>query len=331
MSIDNLNIVSFFDKTRHDNGISKLKIVFNELIKNNIEKALNLINDENLHFASLFLLKSDIKKFNLFSKLNLRNRIALETVNDILTKKISDIEYLSDEYIRKTHLTLKWILETGFIDDGIDNKYDKVLDTVAALLTMAYKDKTILPILVNMIFERYKKRLLIHDLIWAFFESRNPETLTLIAKYLRSSKLEEFELACKLLNFVPGIDIDNKENKEEQYKLFTNWFEENYLFFYFTGESFQQTSHPKPYIVVLEAKYICESVSVDTGKILKTLSKEDEELLNRFRELEYENKILLSDFSYKIYGQNKHFWKKWLNYPITDQIKIAKNGIGGEL
>lgn len=328
MHRDTLSAINLLDKIRINNGIDNLKVFFHELVKSNTEEAINLVNHENLHFASLFVLKPEMEVLNLFHSLNVRNKISIGITSEILTseKNISISKYFSSHYIQAVYSVLKWMVETGFIDDGLSNEYDEVLDICAILLTKVYRDKTTLPIIGDTIFKRYKKGLLIHDLVWAFFECRDPHSLIIIADHLQSKELKEVQLARKLLNFVPGIAIKNNALNIDEYLSFLNWIGKNNLFLAFTGESFQQSSNPVPYIVVLEAKYLCAAVSVDTGKILKTLTEEECKLLEQFKKLDDNSKILLSNFSFIMHQKNIYTWHTWIHYPMAEQIKIAKLG-----
>lgn len=327
MYIYDLNTINFLDKRMDDSEVDSIRSFFYQLAKANEKEALNLVNDENLHFTSLFVLKPEIEELKLFQKLNMRNRIALRITNEILSKKsISDVEYLSFDYIQAVHSVLKWMLETGCINDGLNDQYDEVLDITAIFLTKVYRDKTVLPIIAEMIFRRYKYGLLIHDLAWAFFESRDPKSLSIIAERLQSKELKDIELAQKLLSFVPGIGIGNNIDIKEQHLYFLDWFGKNNLFLRFTGESFQQISSPVIYIVVLEAKYLCEPVSIDTGKILRSLSGKEFKLIDEFKRLDKNTQILLSEFSVILHHNNIYKWRDWLEYPIEEQIKFARIG-----
>lgn len=327
--MNNLSAITSLDNIRIENGIDNLRSFFYQQIRNDIKEAIKLINDENLHFASLFVLKPEIEKLDILNKLNTRNRIALGITNEILTKQnnVATGEYLSSDYIQAVCSVLKWMIGTGAADDGLNNQYDEVMDITAILLTKVYKDKTMLPTMTDMIFKRYKEGLLIHDLVWAFFEARDPYSLINIAEQLQSSDLKEVELARKLLGFIPGIDMKNDIDKKEQYLSFLDWIGKNNLFLCFTGESFQQTSNPVLYEIVLEAKYLCAAISVDTGKILKSVTEEDFKLLDNFKKLDKDTKLLLANFSFMLHQKDIHSWNTWLHYPIAEQIKIARGGL----
>lgn len=325
--VDSLNIL---DEIRIKDGLDGLKRYFNRLSQTKPEEAVNLLNKENLRFTSLFVLQPEIEKSNLFQNLNSRNKIALEITEEILTrqKNFAVIEYISSEYSQIAYSVLKWMFETGFADDGLNNQFDEVLDITAILLTKIYREASILPVIVDLIFKRYKNKLYIHDLVWAFFEIRNPNTLILIANHLLSTEIKNIQLASNLLHFIPTIKDNKNTDKYKQYSSFVDWLDENCSFLYFTGQSLQQTNKPIPYAIILEAKYLCKSVSVDTGKILKPLTDKELKLLEQFKQLDEKTKILLSSFSSKMYHKSKAKWNSWIQSSLTEQIKIAKAGMG---
>ncbi|MFT8313695.1 MAG: hypothetical protein ABF633_05495 [Clostridium sp.] len=322
----NADSISFLDKVRSDKGIDDLKDFFDQLTKKDMREATNFINDKNLQFPTLFVLRDDIEKNNLVNSLTEKNKITLLIVKEILTDKKDNLasEHLSFDYVQMIHLVLKWILETGSKSDGMNDDYDRVLDITSILLTKMYKDKTMLNIIANMIFERYKKGLLVHDLVWAFFQVGDPQTLMILGERLLSSVEADVKIATRLLNFIP--EIGTNISKERKYTTFLNWMKENSTFLEYTGESFQQTTNPRPYKVVLEGKYLCKNICCETGKALSIPSREENQLLNEFRKLDHDTKILLSNFSLRIHHKNIYLWDVWLHYSLENQIKIAKIG-----
>jgi hypothetical protein len=207
--------------------------------------------------------------------------------------------------------------------------YEDYSEIASILLTRGYKDKTILPIIVDLIFSKNRRGLFNHDLIWIFFEAREPFSLMLVANYLGSKDTEDLKLAHKLLDFVPCIGMPRGNDFKIQYMAFVYWLQENYPFLYFTGESFQRTSKPMPYRVILDAKYLCKEVSLHTGEVLIPLSENDKLLASNFNNLYEDNKLLLSKFSVRIHEENIHLWNSWINRPVAKQISIAKARIGG--
>lgn len=330
--MNSLRAINSLDKIRVRDGTSDLEVFFHGLANEDREEALNLVNAENLHFTSLFVLKDELKSSDLLNDLTLRNKLALEITDEVSKdeKKGSVMKYISSDYTQIVYSTLKWIFETGSKDDGLSDDFDEVLDSAAILLTKMYRDETILPIMVDMIFDRNRRNFFTHDLVWAFFESKDPSSLIMIANRLLSNEAEDTELASTLLSFVPGIDKNsNNVSKEKKYAYFLNWMDENNSFLYFTGQSLQQVNSPITYVIVLEAKYLCRFVSVDTGKPIKPLTEKEGRILNEFRKLDQNTKIFLSTFSNRMHNRDLNFWNMWIDYPIEKQIEMAKDMAGG--
>ena len=65
MYIYNLNTINLLDERMDDSGVDSIRSFFYQLAKANEKEALNLINDENLHFTSLFVLKHEIEELKL--------------------------------------------------------------------------------------------------------------------------------------------------------------------------------------------------------------------------------------------------------------------------
>ncbi|WP_446898467.1 hypothetical protein ACSVC9_00635 [Clostridium sp. LBM24168] len=318
--------LSFLDNVRNSKGPDDLRDFFTQLSRQNPDKADTFINDKKLQFSTLFILKDEIEKVDLLRNLNQRNKAALLIVKKILLDKGKNTlkESLSFSHIHVIHSALKWILKSGFSSDGMNDEYDRVLDITCAILTKIYKDNTLLPIMADMIFERYRKGFLIHDLTWAFFQSASPESLIIIGERLLSQEKKDVEIACKLLNFIPGMNDDTSSAKK--YTNFLNWMKENSAFLKYTGESFQQTPNPTPYRVVLEGKYLCKNICCDTGKAFCSPSNEEHKLLEEFKKLDGSTKVLLSNFSLKIHNRNIYLWDLWRHSSLEDQIKIARMG-----
>ncbi|MGH4117329.1 hypothetical protein [Clostridium sp.] len=168
-------------------------------------------------------------------------------------------QFLKDLYLHSNYRghypVLKGVFERCSWQNELSDEYDELLDASAALLIKIHKDNSILPSIVDTIFFRNRESLFTHDLIWAFFEARDPYSLMLIANYLHSDDERDIKLACKLLDFVPSIDMTTSRDSKDKYMAFFYWLIENYRFLYFTGESFQRTSNPIPYKIDSDAKY----------------------------------------------------------------------------
>ena len=234
----NFKTMSYLDRIRFIKGNDFVKAGFRELCEGNRDLAVSLINDKRLLFVSLFTLLPEIEEFDLYEYLNSRNNTAIK-----MCKKILKEDILLTENNEEITNALKWIFTTGANDDGLNCEFDRILDGVAALLTITYNDKTILPIIADVIFKRNRRGAFIHDLVWAFFRAENKDALRSIAGFLRSANKADVELVCKLLNIEPV-----------KYASYLSWFNENSPNMVFTGECFNLNSNPQRIIVDSEVK-----------------------------------------------------------------------------
>jgi hypothetical protein len=325
----NPNVKSDLDNTRLDKGIDGLKSCWRKLVRSDIRKAIELINDEKLCFCSLYALMPEIRRYGMIPLLSGRNRKAVEISNGIALKNRASIERLTNNRNNSTFHVLKWMLETGCADDGLDNRYDEIMELSAVLLTKCYKDSSLLQLIIDMTFNRYRKGFLIHHLVWAFFEARTPKSMNFIANYILSSEPKDYELACKLLNFIPYIEARDSSDRISQYYNTIQWIEENHPFLHYTGESLHQTSKPQPYTISREGKYLCKPVMTDEKRLSDSLGEDEKNLLADFKELGTKTRILLSDCSYQLYRRSFNSWNIWIHYPVDEQIKTAKLMMGG--
>ncbi len=319
------------DTIRYEQGATGLKAFFSELSKKDYKEAISLVNEENLYFGSLYILKPEIEALNLSDYLSLRNKISISVIDEVLSgnKSMPPVKCSSSDYIQTACSVLKWILISGSIDDGLEDDYDKVLDASSALLVKVYGDRTVLKVMSDLIFERNRRGNFYNELVWAFFESRYPNGVILIAAHLLSRQPEDVRLAQKLLGFIPGIDTKRTAGYERQHSIVLSWLEKNYPYLYFTGESFQQSISPKPYRVILDAKYLCKAVSIDTGRTLEPLTEYEHKLLKEFNELGTDIKKMLSNYSHMMHSNDIHRWNAWVHRPFAEQVEIAGLWMGG--
>jgi hypothetical protein len=237
---------AFLDDFRFRNGIPHMKKTFHEIANTDVEKAVRLVNDANIRFPSLFILQPEIIKRDLGSRLNSRNMFSLDFSNQILNGALSS-PYKPD---KEHYPHLKWIFETGYDTEDVNDQYDEIMDKVAILLAKVYKDKSCLKKIERLIFSRYRKGYYIYDLVWAFFECCSPGDLLLIANRLRSPHPRDVELARQLLNFVPCVgNANGDESRMMQYRCAAKWLQHNRKYLYYTGESNQQKSNPSRFAV----------------------------------------------------------------------------------
>jgi len=317
--------LSILDRIRLKDGTDKFKYDFREMGQQQREKAIELINEEGLLHATLFVLIPEIDFLNLYGSLNSRNHMALQLIAKILMDKKmeSKVGAILAENSQEVVSTLRWMLNTGAIDDGLNDKFDKVLDCTAALLIRQHNDKSVLQVIAKIIFKRNRNGHFIHDLVWTFFKAHEPNSLNFIADYIQSPKQKDAELACMLLNLNMSAD------KQKQYDSYIAWLSENDSFLYFTDQNFQSTSHPDPCGVHLEGKYLNKSISLQNGKMLEPLSENEQICSNGFNESDQRVKIILSKYSKKLHDHDLNLWSKWLQFPTSKQLIVANNGLGG--
>ena len=315
----------YLDKIRIDHGIDKCKAVFLEVYKKDRWRAIALLNDPNLTFPCLFILLRKIEAYQLESSLSFRNITVLKIIDQIQKKQKyqNGKDYLS---VNKgvVYPIFRWILETGYTEDGLDNEYDEIMDVTVSVLINSYKDKSILPVVVDMIFKRNKKEHYIHDMVWALLQSHTPDALKLIAERICSSDQQDIDLACHLLNFGTSNSSYNTEDREKQYQTYIQWLNENDPFLYFTGESFQFSSNPTLCKVDLERKYLNNGSTSYSEQPVVPKDENEKKCLKAFKMLSDEEKTILSEYSYIIHHENSAEWKRWMSTSLSDQIKIAK-------
>lgn len=325
---NNRNALSILDRIRIKHGNQKLREAFGKLAGTYKERAVILINDNRILFYTLYVLLPEINAYNLYSSLNSRNKIALK----ISTKALKDenirtnLNNLPDYDNRRLYSTLKWMLQTGCEEDGSDDEFDEVLDKTFAILVRKYEDKTIIPILANMIFKRNRQDRYIHDLVWAFFEIKDPFILEHAADFLRSPDDKDLELASRLLN----IESITMAKNMDRYEAYLAWFKENRFFLHFTGENYQLTSTPTFYRVDLDAKYLSKRSFYHNRKRIIRYTESEKRHLKDFNELEYEDRVALAEISHKIHNQNPRVWGDWIKSSVNEQKFIAKLVLGGD-
>lgn len=247
----------------------------------------------------------------------------------ISLKDTAFVEYMVRNHNTAVHEALKGIFHRGCSEESLGSKHDEIMELAAALLVVYYKDNAILPEVVDLIFRHNRKGLLVHNLVWVFFEARNPGSLLLPANYLLSSDIKDYEFGCRLLGFIPCVEKNRSANSSKMHYEVCQWIQENSPFLYRTDECLHLTAFPIPYALSLEAKYLSRPVSPNDGTPFRNYSDDEEILLNSFRALDPATRLSLAGFSYFLYRRNMYQWKDWINYPIEEQLRTMKLAMGG--
>jgi len=239
----------------HRAGKKSLTDFFRLVAETNPQQAVTLINDEHVSFPVLYILKPVIEEYGLTSSLNWRNAEAFDFINSF-SYMDHDRDYSEDlenisvyDYKKLEPSTYKWMVETGIPEDGLDERFDEILDKAVIILLREINDTSVSKVVTNLIFRRNRRDSYFHDLVWALFESTREGCLKDIAVYLCSPYRKNVELARKLLNIVPFEKVGSRSGALEEYVFCAEWLDKNKDRLIYTGESFQQSPDPHPFKV----------------------------------------------------------------------------------
>lgn len=315
---------NYLDRIRHTRGIDNCKDYFRKFIQNRRANTVRMLNDTRLHFASLFVLRPEIYEFGLQEELSERNKTALK-----LCEVIADEKKNSDNFNDKipmnseqVHRVLLWMFRTGAVDDGLSDEFDRIMDVAASVLIKTHHEESVLPSVAKLIFHRNRVGNYNHDLIWAFFQTRNIKSLRYIAEYLRSSDKNDVQLARELLN----LPEEASSNGAQEYGKCLVWLRENEPYLYFTGEGLQFSNRPAMVSVDEKAKYLCKKIDARRHRPVVPYSEHELHCLKNFNEIAEDEKATLADYSHALYKRNPRSWNQWIHYPVEKQISIAKYG-----
>ncbi|MEN6315718.1 MAG: hypothetical protein ABFD25_15900 [Clostridiaceae bacterium] len=321
---------SLLDNIRLSNGPEGLKNFYHDLLRRDSKKAFELVNDNNLHFDTLFLLRSELSKTAASDKLNPLYREALRIAEMLVAGEKSHAGRSIRSGRDEIGPVLRWMVKTGcperYCGAELEN-YEQLMEISAALLTKSFRDTSALPEIAEMIFERNRDGRLIHDLVWAFFEARNPESLLLIAERLVSPYFADAALAKRLLCFIPGLD-DESTAGPILYNRVLNWLGENRPFMSYTGENLHLCNLPRHYAVSLSAKYLRHPVSIDRDIPLPALNEFERCLAMQFDKLPEHQQQCLADFSHTLHKTNIRQWNAFLQLSADQQANLALSQTG---
>ncbi len=323
-----MNNLSYLDNLRLNQGADRLKNEFADLAAKRRAVALRHINNDKLQFPTLYILMPEITAFDLYDQMIQRNNIAIR----ICANKSRDfalafrLERMLPRGSENNRSVYKWMFDTGLYweaEPGMREGFDAAIDAAVALLIAVHKDTSILPAVCDLVFRRYRSELLIHDLAWGFFQSYDPVSLLLIAKYLLSDDAKNIELACRLLHLTMPETGGSANCGQRLYEQYLAWFNENNPYLCFTEEHFQQTSEPNPLRLDHEAKYLAKHIAPKDGQPLEPVTPDETTCLIRFRKASPQDQELLSSYSAKLHRRNKGLWQEWIGSGISDQVETA--------
>lgn len=210
---------------------------FNERKSRDSEEVLTQLNAEETTFPTLYLLTPGIG--DLANRLSERNLIAIGIVAELTRSGEEQLMDLSSPS-QSVHAALLWMLHTGYTEHALDEPFQKVMDLVCSILLDT--DKSILPQVCDLIFERKKRDQCIHDLVWAFFRVKDAAVLRLLAERLDSEEKAEHTLARSLLHMNEGGNGDTAPQTDRAG--YGEWLSEVEPFIFFTGLGYQASSSP---------------------------------------------------------------------------------------
>lgn len=322
-----MDVNNLLDRIRQDEGKENLGKYYKDLLHSNTRQAINLINDDNLSFPSFYILLPYIKSYGLYRHLSNKNKLVINIVNHIMQgDKYRGNNYLDDNSEESYNL-LKWIVDSGNSEYHIDDDYNQIIDISVSILLISYNDKSILPIVSDMIFDRHKNGLNNNDLVWAFFNVKDLNAVQYLAKHMAADNEDERKLACDLL----GIDDNMLNDYSGYHNNYLEWLKENDAFVYISDESCQLSSKPKFIKTDYGRKYLVKGTDTYYYLPIEPSNESERNNLKAFKLLSDKDKELLSEYSYSIYKNNVNKWQEWISSPIENQVKDAKSNKGGEL
>jgi hypothetical protein len=308
------------DRIRRTRGAKVCRCCFHTMAKNNRKQACEWINDDNLTFGSLFLLAPFVREAKLEPELNERNRAALQLCEIILDRKKTLRENAKKACnCAENHDVLLWMFQTGARDDGLSEDFDEILDIAVSVLIKNYNETSILPAAAELVFGRNRKGTYCHDLIWALFQTHDPDILRLFAKYLRSPRAKDASFARTILN----LPACGNSEQPKQFQSYEAWLEENKPYLFFTGENFHCSSRPCLCGVDQGAKYLCKNISPCSRTPISPLTDNEKACLESFRCAGDTQQAALCRCSQRIHRQDPSQWGLWMRLPVEEQIRLA--------
>ena len=315
------------DCIRRTRGIRACRNALRSMALQRREAAVRLVNGDSLLVATLYILQPVLSELDLNGLLSERNRTALKICGRITQgKKAGDFGEeplsLNSEAV---HSVLLWMFQTGMADDGLDEEFDQILDITASVLIKTHHEKAVQPDVAELIFRRNRKGTYLHDLAWAYFQTRDADALRIVAKRLLSPDRRDAEFAGALLHMEPD-ELKTGRDRRKKYMEFNGWLEENNPYLYFTGESFQLTNNPVVCDVDLDAKYLSKDISPRSRKPLSPLTEEENGCLKNFKEAPDDDRTVLAKYSHRLHEEDPVYWAQWLRSPVGEQLRIARDG-----
>lgn len=305
----------------------QLENAWSEWRRTDQRHAFELINDPQLEFPVLFMLKDQLQERD--SDLELRPRIALSQIQNVLHGAdlgISEGAPFPDQHDLVVG-SLLWILDTGW-KNIISTDYTQVIDQTAIHVLHTYHQDWIKG-MTNLIFYRYKNKSQRHYLISALLDTANPISLIYQANFLLSDQSVESDYARRMLGFIP--EVRHTPDNETAFLSFESWYEENEHYLVYTGETNDAVPGGHPYRIHYSAKYLGKAVNAKSGEPIQEMLPGEKQNYTDFLKLPGRVQVSLSSGSARMRKQQPKSWRAWINQPIQKQlVSLSMPYAGGE-
>lgn len=232
--------IANLEEIRLQKGEKECIEIFRKTVKQNRFRAVQLINTPQMTYPCLFILIPSIREHRLQQQIWTKYAVAME-----ITRQILEEEYQpKKDYLKGrgdlSHQALLWMITTSYQEEYPGEAFQKVQDIVISVLIQLHHDNTVLEKTARLIFERRKRGQNVHELIWAYFKSNDPQALKWIAEQLPKADSSEAEFICDLL----GIEHTDKIDTQNEYQKYMSWWENHKNNLTFSDENKQYTSRP---------------------------------------------------------------------------------------
>ncbi|WP_100487914.1 hypothetical protein [Sporolactobacillus pectinivorans] len=303
----------------------RLGDTWSEWCRTDRQHAFTLINDPQLEFPVLFMLKDQLEERD--TDLELRPRIALSQIQNVLHGAdlgINEGFPFSDQHDLVV-VSMLWILQSGW-NNIISTDYTQVIDQTAIQILHTYHQDWIKG-MTNLIFYRYKNKSQRHYLISALLEIANPVSLVYQANFLLSDQNVESDYARRMLSFIP--EVRHTPDNKTAFLSFETWYEENEHYLVYTGETNDAVPGGHPYRIHYSAKYLGKAVDAKSGEPIQEMLPGEKRNYTDFLKLPGKVQMSLSTGSARLRKQQPKSWRAWINQPIPQQLASLNISSGG--
>jgi hypothetical protein len=272
----------------YKSGARVLRERYRRTVQVNRERAAALVADKTANFPVIYTLSPILEKEGLAKHLPPHAKHAMRIVGMKSGDGKRAERYgslLCDDNLspEPDGESLKWIITTGSEWDGPSgghDEYDAAIDAAVALFCDGYDDHDVMKTTADLIYRRNRKGQNIHDIVWGFYKTANPNTLSYLANHLTSENELDAQLTVKLMSF---DDPGTKQGRQKLKTEYLQWLSENRPYLYATGEHFNATSVPYSVRHDREAKLLKHEIEPRFRSPKKPLDENEYQTLLKHR------------------------------------------------